>query len=111
MKDKRLIKKPAPNISYQYGCENSFESPNEAFGKDPSWESRDYPLQSECVRSKNGTIFDAIRTIENVVEYTKQKALSGIQLTVILPPFYKQCFNAWSDLNNEVSLSFQGIVN
>ena len=29
----------------------------------------------------------------------------------MLPPFYKQCFDAWSDLNNEVSLSFQGIVN
>ena len=31
---------------------------------------------------KGRTIFDAIRTIEDVVEYTKQKGLSGILLTV-----------------------------
>ena len=31
---------------------------------------------------KGGTIFDAIRTIEDVVDYTKQKGLSGILLAV-----------------------------
>ena len=29
----------------------------------------------------------------------------------MLPPFYKQCFDVWSDLNNKVPFSFQEIVN
>ena len=29
----------------------------------------------------------------------------------MLPPFSQQCFDAWSDLNNKVPLSFQEIVN
>ena len=33
------------------------------------------------------------------------------KLPVMLPPFSKQCFDAWSDLNNKVPLSFQEIVN
>ena len=33
------------------------------------------------------------------------------KLPVMLPPFYQQCFDAWSDLNNKVPLSFQDIVN
>ena len=32
-------------------------------------------------------------------------------LPMTLSPFYKQCFDAWSDLNNKVPLSFQEIVN
>ena len=40
------------------------------------------------------TFFDAIRTIEHVVEYTKQKGLSRIRVAVMLPHFYKQCFDA-----------------
>ena len=31
---------------------------------------------------KGRTIFDAIRTIEDVVDYTKQKGLSGIPLAI-----------------------------
>ena len=37
--------------------------------------------------------------------------LDTTKLPVMLPPFYKQCFDAWSDLNNKVPLSFQEIVN
>ena len=37
--------------------------------------------------------------------------LDSTKLPVMLPPFYKQCFDAWSDLNNKVPLSFQEIVN
>ena len=33
------------------------------------------------------------------------------KLPVMLPLFYKQCSDAWSDLNNKVPLSFQEIVN
>ena len=33
------------------------------------------------------------------------------KLPVMLPPFYQQCFDAWSDLTNKVQLSFQEIVN
>ena len=33
------------------------------------------------------------------------------KLPVMLPPFYKQSFDAWSDLNNKLPLSFQEIVN
>ena len=33
------------------------------------------------------------------------------KLPVMLPPFCKQCFDAWSDLNNKLPLSFQEIVN
>ena len=29
------------------------------------------------------------------------------KLPVMLPPFYQQCFDAWSDLNNKVPLSLQ----
>ena len=37
--------------------------------------------------------------------------LDSTKLPVMLPPFYKQCFDAWSDLNNKVPFSFQEIVN
>ena len=31
--------------------------------------------------------------------------LDSTKLPVMLPPFYKQCFDAWSDLNNKVPFS------
>ena len=37
--------------------------------------------------------------------------LDSTKLPVMLPLFYKQCFDAWSDLNNKVPFSFQEIVN
>ena len=69
----------APNISYQYGCENSFESPCKAVGTETLPEIIHFN-QNAFVKGR--TIFDAIRTIEDVVEYTKQKGLSGILLAV-----------------------------
>ena len=33
------------------------------------------------------------------------------KLPVMLPPFYQQCFDAWSDLNNKVPLLYREVVN
>ena len=33
------------------------------------------------------------------------------QVRVTLPPFYKQCFDAWSDLTNNIPLSCQEVAN
>ena len=44
-------------------------------------------------------------------KFVLQCNLDITKLPVMLPPFYKQCFDAWSDLNNKVPLSFQEIVN
>ena len=73
---------------------------------------------------KGRSIFDALRTIDDVVDYSKRTCLSGIlmaidfekafetlELKISLPAYYKECLDAWSELNRKTPSSSHEVIN
>ena len=110
MKDKRLIKNWRPISLINMDAEIASKAPAKRWEKTP-------PKSPEIIHfNQNAFVKERTMSMRSGQQKTwqrtfklKQKGLSGILLTVMLPPLYQQCFDAC--VNNKVTLQFQGIVN